>query len=176
MKASQNEGKLSSLLVSRVNTCFWSDLSLGRFIWQIWQTFFGYCVLPRNERQMHQDRALSVTAWKVFIFGVLPIRIFPHSNRIRRDTPYSSVFSPDEGKYGPEKFRIRTLLSSEYVIYCWRIWRRYTRKINSKPFKFTESWTSISKRYSNNSHALTFILQDDKRIILKKVRYRHSKH
>ena len=28
---------------------------------------------------------------------------FQHLDRIRRDTPYLSVFSPNEGKYGPEK-------------------------------------------------------------------------
>ena len=31
------------------------------------------------------------------------VRIFPHSDWIRRDTPYLSVFSPNVGKYGPEK-------------------------------------------------------------------------
>ena len=31
------------------------------------------------------------------------VRIFPHSDWIRRDTPYLSVFSPDAGKYRPEK-------------------------------------------------------------------------
>ena len=31
------------------------------------------------------------------------VRIFPHSNWIRRDTSYLSVFSPNTGKYGPEK-------------------------------------------------------------------------
>ena len=29
--------------------------------------------------------------------------IFPHSDRIRRDTEHLSVFSPNTGKYGPEK-------------------------------------------------------------------------
>ena len=29
--------------------------------------------------------------------------IFPYSDWIRRDTPYLSVFSPNTGKYGPEK-------------------------------------------------------------------------
>ena len=29
--------------------------------------------------------------------------IFPHSDCIRKDTKYLSVFSPNEGKYGPEK-------------------------------------------------------------------------
>ena len=31
------------------------------------------------------------------------VRIFPHLDWIRRDTPYLSVFSPNAGKYGPEK-------------------------------------------------------------------------
>ena len=31
------------------------------------------------------------------------VRIFPHSDWIRRDTKYLSVLSPNKGKYGPEK-------------------------------------------------------------------------
>ena len=31
------------------------------------------------------------------------VRIFPHSDSIRRYTPYLAVFSPNVGKYGPEK-------------------------------------------------------------------------
>ena len=30
-------------------------------------------------------------------------RIFPHSDGMRRDTPYFSVFSPNAGKYRQEK-------------------------------------------------------------------------
>ena len=33
----------------------------------------------------------------------LLVRIFPHSDWIRRDTPYLSVFRPNAGKCGPEK-------------------------------------------------------------------------
>ena len=39
---------------------------------------------------------------KVFVFGVILVRIFPHSDWKRRDTVYLSVFSPNAGKYGPE--------------------------------------------------------------------------
>ena len=39
------------------------------------------------------------------------VRIFLHSDWIRRDTPYLSVFSPNVGKYGPEKLQIRTLFT-----------------------------------------------------------------
>ena len=31
------------------------------------------------------------------------VRIFPHSDWIRRDMEYFSVFSPNAGKYGPDK-------------------------------------------------------------------------
>ena len=32
------------------------------------------------------------------VFGVILVRIFPHSDRTRKDTPYLSVFSPKCGK------------------------------------------------------------------------------
>ena len=35
------------------------------------------------------------------------VRIFPHSDWIWRDTEYLTVFSPNEGKYGPERFKYR---------------------------------------------------------------------
>ena len=49
---------------------------------------------------------------KMSIFRVFLVHIFPHSDWIRRDTPYLSVSSPNIGKYGPEKLRIRTLFTS----------------------------------------------------------------
>ena len=51
------------------------------------------------------------TKGKVFVFGVFLIRIFPHSDWMRRDASYLSVFSETAGKYGPEEFRIRTLFT-----------------------------------------------------------------
>ena len=50
-----------------------------------------------------------VSEWKMFVFAVFLICIFQHSDWIRWDTPYLSVFSPDAGKYGPKKLRIWTL-------------------------------------------------------------------
>ena len=47
-------------------------------------------------------------AWKVPVFRVFLFRIFPHSVWVRRGTKYLSVFSPNAGKYGLEKLRIRT--------------------------------------------------------------------
>ena len=43
------------------------------------------------------------TVWNVSKYGVFLVRIFLHSNWIRRDTKYLSVFTLNAGKYGPEK-------------------------------------------------------------------------
>ena len=51
------------------------------------------------------------TEWKVSVFGVILVRIFPHSDWIRGDMVYLSVFSPNEGKCGPEWLRIRALFT-----------------------------------------------------------------
>ena len=54
---------------------------------------------------------LTNTAWKVSVFGVFLVRTFPHSDWIRRDSLYLSVFSPNAGKGGPKKLWIRTLFT-----------------------------------------------------------------
>ena len=54
---------------------------------------------------------LCHTMWKVSVFGVFLVRIFPHSDRIQRDTPNPSVFSSNTRKYGPQKLRIQTLFT-----------------------------------------------------------------
>ena len=45
------------------------------------------------------------------VIGVTLVRIFPHLDWIRRDTPYLSVFSSNVGKYGTEKLLIWTLFT-----------------------------------------------------------------
>ena len=51
------------------------------------------------------------TAWKVSVFGVFLVCIFPHSDWIWRDREYLSIFSSNPEKYGPEKLQIRILLA-----------------------------------------------------------------
>ena len=51
------------------------------------------------------------TVWKVCVFRVILVRIFPYSDWIREDTSYLSVFSPNAGKCWPEKLRIRILFT-----------------------------------------------------------------
>ena len=61
-----------------------------------------------NLVQKHNN-IMCTTILKVSVLGVFLVRIFPHSNWIRRDSPYLSVFSLNAGKYGPEKLRVRIL-------------------------------------------------------------------
>ena len=62
---------------------------------------------------MSIDLCLSsaTTAWKVPVLGIFLVRIFPPSNRLRKDTMYLSVSNRNAGKYGPEKLRIRALFT-----------------------------------------------------------------
>ena len=54
---------------------------------------------------------MHCTSWKVSVFEVFLIHIFPHLDWIRRDIPYLSVFCPNAGKCDPEKPRIWTLFT-----------------------------------------------------------------
>ena len=56
------------------------------------------------------------TAWKVLIFRVFLVRIFPHLDWIQKDTPNLSLFSQNAEKYAPEKLRIWTLFR-----HCWEL-------------------------------------------------------
>ena len=62
----------------------------------------------RKQDPQYLADSFLFTSWKVSVLGVFLVRIFPRSDWIRRDTPYLSVLSPNEGKYGPEKLRIWT--------------------------------------------------------------------
>ena len=55
--------------------------------------------------QIKPVKRTTNTAWKVSKYGVFLVRVSPHLDWIRRDTRYLSVFSPNAGKYGPEKVR-----------------------------------------------------------------------
>ena len=62
----------------------------------------------------------NITARKMSVFRVFPVRIFPYSDWIRRDTMYLSVFSPIAGQYGPRKLRIRTLCTQCLICHRYR--------------------------------------------------------
>ena len=70
-----------------------------------------YKGIPTPFTHRFKEWYIIFTAWKLSVFGVFLVRIFPHSDWIRRDIPYFSVFSLNAGKYGPEKLRTQTLHS-----------------------------------------------------------------
>ena len=72
------------------------------------------CVLRHLSRPSNSF-AETFTAWKVSVFGVFLVRIFPHSDWMRRDTEYLSVFIPIAGKYGTEKLRKRSHFKQRLV-------------------------------------------------------------
>ena len=60
------------------------------------------------------------------------VRIFPHSDWIRRFTPLISVFSPNAGKYGPEKTPYFDTFHAVEILVKWSskminvdIWARF---------------------------------------------------
>ena len=62
------------------------------------------------------------TAWKVSIFGVILVRIFPHLDRMPRYTKCLSVFSPNAGKYDHNKTEyVHFLHSDTSVLVYWYI-------------------------------------------------------
>ena len=79
-------------------------------------------------------KVLYNTAWKVFMLGVFLVRIFAHSDWIRRNTPYLSVSSPNVGNHGPEKLLIRILVS----LYKWPY--NSTVSLLSFDAQLTEGW------------------------------------
>ena len=65
--------------------------------------------------------SVLVSGWKKLVFGVFLVRVFPYSEWILRDMKYFTVFSPDAGKYRPEKLRIGTLfMQCENIVFIWQ--------------------------------------------------------
>ena len=111
-------------------------LCWGRGVWMVNQMWKGLdrgrgvpkiCIFVRTsfmDDPIYRYRTLMIkcrsqmiyTALKVFALRVFLICIFPHLHWIRRDVPYLPVCSPPNAKkYGPEKLRIRTLLTQCYT-------------------------------------------------------------
>ena len=68
------------------------------------------------------------TAEKVSKYGVFLARVFRHSDWIRRDTPFLSVFSSNEAKYGQEK---TAYLDNFHTVISWAklVWSSASQKI-----------------------------------------------
>ena len=70
----------------------------------------GFLITLKFEKQSLNVK-VTYTAWKVYLLEVFLACIFPHSDWIRRDTPYLFVLSLNARKCGQEKLRIRTLMT-----------------------------------------------------------------
>ena len=82
------------------------------------------------------------TAWKVSVFGVFLVYIFPHFDWIWRDTLYLSVFSPNAGKYGPERPWIWILFTQWFPIAKMQ----NNRYKGLKKVLITEAYSELSRR------------------------------
>ena len=97
------------------------------------------------------------TAWKVSVFGVSLLRIFPHSDWIR----YLSVFSPNAGKYGPEKtpcldtFHVVPYIivkqNNRYVIKFIRNFKNLISKVTSMTFTIYNHYILLTMLMTNQT-------------------------
>ena len=92
-----------------------------------WVTYYHY----RAKFSNRATARTNTTASKVSVFGVFLVRISPHLDWIRRDALYLSVFSPNGGKYGPEKLRIRTLFTQSRLSKFERKIFVYSKRLTS---------------------------------------------
>ena len=89
------------------------------------------------------DMLQSYTAWKVSVFGVFLVRIFPHLDWIQKDPPYLSVFSLNAVKYELEKLQIQTLFTLCYL--GWIISNLSTSR--SVSFAMELEWEVLLKHF-----------------------------
>ena len=110
---------------------------------------------------------IRITAWKVSVFGVFLVRIFPHLDWIRRDTPNLSVFCQNSGKYGPEKLGTRPLFT-QWVLLTYLKWFDHLRdcSINTVLFSFQitskflfQFYWIPHQHYSIDKNMLQYFLQ-----------------
>ena len=82
---------------------------------------------------------LSIKSVHIRSFSDPYFPAFRHSNWIRRDTLYLSAFSPNTGKYGPEKLRIRPFFTQ------WKSSKvfKYSEIITDKPLIVVLLWTGM---------------------------------
>ena len=109
----QRKGVLPNFVNSLEKTCFLAKLlqratllwkgPTYRYFTRSFTKFQGATFLQNT------SWSLLLSAWYLTLREKCPntkfflVRIFPHSDWIRRDTSHFSVFSPNAGRYGPEK-------------------------------------------------------------------------
>ena len=66
----------------------------------------------------HCVKSVRIRSYSGPHFPAFGLNAERYSDWIRRDTPYLSVFSPNEGKCGPEQLRIQTLFT-QCKVFCY---------------------------------------------------------
>ena len=81
----------------------------------------GFCVIGTSVMKELRPCQTSTLREKCPNTEFSLVRIFPHSDWIRKDTSYLSVFSPNAGKYGPEK---TPYLDTFHTVLWWNFLRK----------------------------------------------------
>ena len=76
---------------------------LKEFQLHLWFPYITCDMATRTSIVPHCEKGVRI--WSFLV------RTFPHSDWITRFTKYISIFSPNSGKYGPEKIPMRTLFT-----------------------------------------------------------------
>ena len=106
-------------------------------------------------------------AWKVSVFGVFLVRIFPHSDWIRRDTEYLFLFSLNAGKHRPRKLRIQKLFTHwtshpnmkiGYCFPCYHLITIFRSKMAIIPQ--VSIWWHCRKKSDSEELHISFEVQD----------------
>ena len=120
--------------------------------WCCWAHLFIKNVEKLHENVCDRGR-FSIHCVKIVRIRSYLVHILPHLDWISKDTPYLSIFTPNEGNYGTEKLRIRTIFTQWYLqagggnsmifekrfheslllydfidiekkVFCWKIWMK----------------------------------------------------
>ena len=107
---------------------------------------YGFFILPKIQNQPFIGILQNSCFWKLdkIIWktlcemcpntGFFLVCIFPHSDWVRRDTKYLSVFSPNAGKYRPEKtLYLDTFHAVKPIRKCYRVSYHFCNCMSKQP-------------------------------------------
>ena len=118
-------------------------------IW-LFENIWSFDIKNKIFLRMHR-RWIIRTIWKVSGFGSFLVRIFPHLDWMRKDTPYLSVFNTNTGKYELGKLRIRILFTHCRGVIQWWCDKDFLnfscRSVASQNFRI--SWWCSSIKSAN---------------------------
>ena len=122
----QHESELSSTSPIPISQCSSCGRLQKNILYSSWNLTW-----KKSLRFIHKNFLRSMSLWrlslnslgrcvalKVSVFAVILVSIFPHSDWIRRDTPYLSEFSPNVGKCGKNADQN----TSKYGLFLRSVW------------------------------------------------------